>query len=50
MCLTVACVVIDLKGHFDLLLRFRLATAVLMPFVAFSLGLVWLISVRLLTV
>ena len=51
MCLTVACVVIDLKGHFDLLLlRFRLATVVLMPFVAFSLGLVWLISVRLVVV
>ena len=49
--LTVACVVIDLKGHFDLLLlRFCLATVVLMLFVAFSLGLLWLISVRLVTV
>ena len=49
MCLTVACAVIDLKGHFDLvLLRFCLATVVLMPFVAFSLD--WLISVRLVTV
>ena len=40
-----------LTRHFDvLLLRFCLATVVLMLFVAFSLGLVWLISVRLVTV
>ena len=38
MCLIVACVVIDLKGHFDLLLlSFRLDTVVLMPFL-FRLG------------
>ena len=42
----------DLKGHSIYMTSrcFSLTTVVLMPFVAFCLGLVWLISVCLVTV
>ena len=50
MCLTVACVAELILKVILTYCCFGLATVVLMPFVAFSLGLVRLISVRLVTV